>query len=162
VTSRRLLNARRAPRCRQAGFTLMELLITMAVTIIGLMGLMSLHIATSRGNDLASRGGEGITIAQQTLEDLRAAGFKDMVFNLTGNRNTALPIDVTLSTTTGRTGMTYRRRVIVTEMTAASTNLVRIRVEIGWTDDNAAQGSDNGVHDHVVALEIIRTRQESL
>jgi prepilin-type N-terminal cleavage/methylation domain-containing protein len=146
----------------QGGFTLMELLITMAVTIIGLMGLMSLHITTSRGNDVAGRSGEAVAIAQQTLEDLRSRAYKDMLEVLTGNRNAGLPVDVTLNTTPGRRGMTYRRRALVVGLDAASTFLVRVRVEIAWTDDGAVLGSDNGIHDHVVALEIIRTKQESL
>jgi prepilin-type N-terminal cleavage/methylation domain-containing protein len=146
----------------QGGFTLLELLITMAVTVIGLMGLMSLHLTTTRGNDIASRSGEGVTIAQQTLEDLRARAFKDMVEALTGNRNTALPIDVVLNVVQGRNGMSYRRRAIVQEMTTASTGLVRVRLEVSWTDDGAIQGSDNGVHDHVLALEVLRTRVEAM
>jgi hypothetical protein len=81
---------------------------------------------------------------------------------LNGNRNSNLPVDVTMNTTAGRRGMTYRRRALVVGLDAASTGLVRVRVEIGWTDDGAVVGSDNGVHDHMVALEIIRTRQESL
>jgi prepilin-type N-terminal cleavage/methylation domain-containing protein len=146
----------------QGGFTLLELLITMAVTVIGLMGLMSLHLTTTRGNDIASRSGEGVTIAQQTLEDLRARAFKDMVEALTGNRNTALPIDVVLNVVQGRNGMSYRRRAIVQEMTTASTGLVRVRLEVSWTDDGAIQGSDNGVHDHVLVLEVLRTRVEAM
>ena len=140
----------------------MELLITMAVSIIGLMGLMSLHVATSRGNDVASRGGEGVAIAQQTLEDLRARSFKDMVEYLTGNRNASLPIDVTMNTVPGRSNMTYRRRALVEELSAASTSLIRIRVEISWTDDNATAGIDSGAHDHLVPLEVFRTREETL
>jgi prepilin-type N-terminal cleavage/methylation domain-containing protein len=150
------------PARGQGGFTLLELLITMAVTVIGLMGLMSLHLTTTRGNDIAGRSGEGVTIAQQTLEDLRARGYKDMVEALTGNRSSALPIDVVLNVVQGRNGMSYRRRAIVQEMTSASTGLVRVRLEVSWTDDGAAQGSDNGVHDHIVALEVIRTRLEAM
>jgi len=154
--------ARRSRQRVQGGFTLMELLITMAVTIIGLMGLMSLHITTSRGNDVAGRSGEAVSVAQQTIEDLRSRAYKDMIDVLTGSRTTALPLDITMNTAVGRRGMTYRRRAVVQEMTLFSPDLVRIRVEVGWTDDNAVQGSEGGVHDHVVALEIIRTRQESL
>jgi prepilin-type N-terminal cleavage/methylation domain-containing protein len=146
----------------QGGFTLLELLITMAVTVIGLMGLMSLHLTTTRGNDIAGRSGEGVNIAQQTLEDLRARSYKDMVEVLTGNRNTALPIDIVLNVVQGRNGMSYRRRAFVQEMTAASSGLIRVRLEVSWTDDGAVQGSDSGVHDHVVALEVIRTRLETM
>jgi prepilin-type N-terminal cleavage/methylation domain-containing protein len=159
-----LSERRRSPRRRidQAGFTLMELLITMAVTIIGLMGLLSLHLTTSRGVDVAGRSGEAVSIAQQTVEDLRSRAYKDMVESLTGNRNSSLPLDITLSTVAGRRGMTYARRAVVQEMTIFSPDLIRIRVEISWTDDGAVAGTNNGAYDHVVALELIRTRQETL
>lgn len=155
--------ARRAASARgQGGFTLLELLITMAVTVIGLMGLMSLHLTTTRGNDIAGRSGEGVTIATQTLEDLRSRGFRDMVQLLTGNRNSALPIDETMDVVQGRSGMSYRRRAVIQELTEASSGLVRIRIEVGWTDDGALPESDQGVHDHLIVLEVIRTRQEAL
>ena len=42
----------------QRGFTLLELLITLTVTTIGLIGLLSLHLSVARGNDGASRSAE--------------------------------------------------------------------------------------------------------
>src|SRR4029077_10818470 len=37
------------------GFTLIELLITLSVTTIGLIGLLSLHLSVTRGNDGGGR-----------------------------------------------------------------------------------------------------------
>ena len=145
----------------EAGFTLLELLITMAVTIVGLMGLMALHLTTTRGNDLASRSAEGVTVAQRTLEDLRSLPVKDMFGELTGDRNAPTPIDVTMDTVSGRSGMTYRRRVFVDEMAAASPDILRLRVEVNWTDDNIPNNTDQ-TREHTIALEILRTRQEAL
>ena len=51
------MTARRA-RDRQRGFTLIELLVTLAITTVGLIGLLTLHLSLARGNDGASRTAE--------------------------------------------------------------------------------------------------------
>jgi hypothetical protein len=79
---------------------------------------------------------------------------------LISNPNGLPPVDKTLGTTAGRNGMTYRRRVIITQLDSASSSLWRIRVEVGWTDDGATPG--NPLFDHTVAVELIRTVEEGL
>ena len=49
-------------RKRQAGFTLLEMLITLAVTTIGLTGLLSLHVVTVKGNAASSRAAEAVAV----------------------------------------------------------------------------------------------------
>jgi len=141
---------------------MMELLVTAAVTVIGFAALLGLHLATMSGNAQSSRSAEAVAVCQDTMEHLRSLTISGMTQELTGSAGTTLPIDVTLSTTTGRAGATFARRAIVEELTATSVDLVRIRVEVSWTDDGAVPGSDQGVHDHVVSLELVRTRQEAL
>ena len=63
--------ARGSGRRGQRGFTLLELLITLSVTTIGLVGLLSLHLSVSRGNDGASRSAEAR--AWSTSEVVRRA-----------------------------------------------------------------------------------------
>ncbi len=144
---------------RQGGFTLLEMLITLTVTVIGLTGLLSLHVVVSKGNATTSRSGEGVAVAEATLEEIRnlslAALFTE--FGVTG-----LPIDANLNTVAGRAGVTFNRNVQVTELTATSTNLVKIRVAVTWTDAGAAPGADGGIHDHRVSFELIRTASEAL
>lgn len=156
---------------REGGFTLLELLMTLGVTTIGLVGLLALHVSIARSNDGASRALEATQIGQGVLESLRAARKPDMVEMLTGNATDPAPIDVqfcrrnagTVETTAvGRGGMTYRCRVVVTELTAASSSLWRIRVEVGWTEDGAAQNAEGGALDHLIAVEVIRTIEEAL
>ena len=148
------------PRSRhQRGFTLLELLVTLGITVIGLTGLMSLHVATIRGNDSTAKNGEAVAVAQETLETLRA----ETLTNLQ-TRFTSLPIDANLDTVVGRNGITFRRRVLITELTAASSDLIKLRVVVQWSDDNA-NGTGTGtasIYDHQVSLELIRTVQESL
>jgi hypothetical protein len=156
-----------------AGFTLLELLMTLGVTTIGLIGLLSLHLSIVRGNDGASRAAEATQLGHATLESLRAArSVRDMMQLLTGDAGGKPPVDVPWcrrdandrieATAIGRNGMTYRCRVVVVELTPASASLWRIRVEIGWTDDGAVQGAQGGILDHLIAVEVIRTVEESM
>ena len=131
---------------RQRGFTLLELMITLAVTTIGLVGLLSLHLSIARGNDNASRASEAQQLANQTLETLRA-------------QRTA---DVTLSSAVGRANMTYRRRVVITTLNAASSSLWLMRVEVSYTEDGGSAGAAGGSLDHTMAAELIRTVEEAL
>jgi prepilin-type N-terminal cleavage/methylation domain-containing protein len=71
---------------RQRGFTLLELLITLSVTTIGLIGLLSLHLSVTRGNDGASRSADGQQIGVSEIETLRALSLPNMMTALTGSR----------------------------------------------------------------------------
>lgn len=147
---------------RQRGFTLLELMITLAVTTIGLVGLLSLHLSIARGNDNASRASEAQQLANQTLETLRAQRTADMMTTLTGSPTALPPIDVTLSSAVGRANMTYRRRVVITTLNAASSSLWLMRVEVSYTEDGGSAGAAGGSLDHTMAAELIRTVEEAL
>ncbi len=144
---------------------------TLGVTTIGLIGLLSLHLSIVRGNDGASRTAEATQIAHTTLEALRQARTTDdMTAMLVGNPAPP-PIDVAFcrrnnnvveATAIGRNGMTYRCRVVVLALPTAGATLWRIRVEIGWTDDGAAQGAQGGLLDHLIAVEVLRTAEEAM
>jgi len=147
---------------RQRGFTLLELMITLAVTTIGLVGLLSLHLSIARGNDNASRASEAQQLANQTLESLRAQRTSDMMMTLTGSSTSVPPIDVTMSSVVGRASMTYRRRVTITTLNAASSSLWLIRAEVSYTEDGGSAGAAGGSFDHTMAAELIRTVEEAL
>ena len=150
---------RRGDRRRgQGGFTLLELLVTMAVTVIGLLGLMAMYVATAKGNEATARSSAAVSIAQETLEELRSTELTALV---TRFGQTDVGFTASLNTVAGRDGTTYSRTIEVTEL-AASRDLIKLRVEVKWTDDNAAANSDNGAHDHKVGLEIVRTATEGL
>lgn len=162
------MGRRRSPSPRaagrhQRGFTLIELLVTLGITVVGLTGLLSLHLATVSGNERTADAGQALTIAQEKLEEMRAYTVPRL---LTRFSTASLPIDASLDTVTGRTGIVYRPRIQVEEMTAFSPDLVRIRVEVEWSDDNA-NGSGTGTgaaaaFDHRVALELVRTAGDGL
>jgi prepilin-type N-terminal cleavage/methylation domain-containing protein len=147
----------RAPRRRgQRGFTLVELLVTMVVTIFGLMAIMALHVSLTEGNNAANRAAEATAIGAQTLESLRSQRSSDMMQTLTGSSTATPPVDVApYITETGRNGMTYTIDVHVST-TASSSTLWRIRAVVSWTDDDVTAST------HSLALEILRTQQDAL
>jgi len=145
----------------QRGFTLLELLITLSVTTIGLVGLLALHVSVARGNDGASRSAEAQQICATQLEALRAQSALKMMESLTGNANSLPPVTGPVFTAQGRGGMTYTITRSVAAV-GASTSLWRVRVVTQWAEDGGALGSNGGQLDHSVALEVIRTVEEAL
>jgi prepilin-type N-terminal cleavage/methylation domain-containing protein len=146
----------------QRGFTLLELLITLSVTTIGLIGLLSLHLSVARGNDGASRSAEAQQIGAGILEGLRAQSATRMMGDLTGDQAAVPPVVAPVFTVTGRAGMTFTVARSVTALTGASTNLWKIRVVTSWAEDGGTFGSNGGTLDHSLALEVVRTVEEAL
>jgi hypothetical protein len=56
----------------------------------------------------------------------------------------------------------YDRRLLIEPLDEVSPDLFRVRIEVSWTDDGAAAGADDGIHDHTFVLETFRTRQEAM
>ena len=136
----------------------MELLITLTITVVGMAGLLSLHFATLKGNQGASRFNEATVAAKESIERLRQMTIDDIETDFG-----VLPItDAVLDTIAGRAGMTYSVFLSAEELTVASPDLIRLRVDVDWTDDGAIPGSLNGIYDHTISLEVVITRQEAL
>jgi prepilin-type N-terminal cleavage/methylation domain-containing protein len=149
-----------APRARlvgQQGFTMIEVLITLAVTLIGLAGLMTLHHVVTDGTGSAARMAEASGIAESALEEVR-----QLAFTRIESQFGAPPIDVELEQAAGKGERVYDRRLLVEPLDEVSADLFRVRIEVSWTDDGAAAGSDDGSHDHTFVLETFRTRQEAM
>jgi prepilin-type N-terminal cleavage/methylation domain-containing protein len=164
-----LLDAGRAPRGvrRARGFTLLELLITLSVTTIGLVGLLSLHLSIARGNDGASRSAEAQQIGVGEIESLRAQSIGKMMETLTGSTALLLPMATPhVRTVLGRGKMTFTVTTTVSALPGLlpgpSGSLLRIRTVVSWTEDGAGSGANGGQLDHAIPLEVVRTLQEAL
>ena len=147
----------RSPR----GFTLLELLITLSVTTIGLVGLLALHLSVVRGNDGASRSAEAEQIGTATLESLRAQRSDAMMKTLTGNPTATPPTAPYITKVVGRGGMAYTVTITVDAPLITSPSLLRLRVVTSWTEDGGARGASGGQLDHALALELLRTQEEA-
>ncbi|HEX7840407.1 MAG TPA: prepilin-type N-terminal cleavage/methylation domain-containing protein [Kofleriaceae bacterium] len=149
------------------GFTLLELLITLSVTTIGLLGLVSLHVSVVRGNDGASRSAEAQQITVNRLESLRAQRLVDMMRTLTGAPvppPAPPPAPATtppqISKVAGRANMTYTVTATATTLADVSSSLIKIRVVTTWTEDGGGSGA-NALLTHALALEVIRTLEDA-
>jgi prepilin-type N-terminal cleavage/methylation domain-containing protein len=159
-----LAETERSPKHRakpERGFTLLELLITLSVTTIGLVGLLALHLSVVRGNDGASRSAEAQQIGTATLESLRAQRIDAMMKTLTGSTTVALPTPPYVTTVVGRGGMTYTVTITVDAPLGTSPSLLRIRVVTSWTEDGGRRGASGGQLDHSLALELLRTQEDT-
>jgi len=156
------MTRRRRPGRGPRGFTLLELLITLSVTTIGLIGLLALHLSIARGNDGASRAAEAEQITTTALEDLRAQSPRTMMKTLTGNPLAMPPATAVPVIVKGRNGLSYRVTRSVTALTAVSPSLWLVRVSTSWGEEGAAIGSAGDPLTHTIALEVIRTIEEQL
>ena len=146
------MTARRPSLARhrgEQGFTIIELLIALAVSLIGLAGLLTLSLAIANGSRSSIRATEATTIAESALEELRREPLADLVAVFG-----ALPIAAQLPDVTGRNDLLFARRLVVEEV-PDNQELVRVRVQVSWNDTPAAPAGD-GSDDHRVLLEVLR------
>ena len=64
---------------KNSGFTLIEVMIAIAIIAIGIFGVMSLVITVMKGNTLSKRVTTATTIAQEKLEDFKIMDYDNAV-----------------------------------------------------------------------------------
>jgi len=152
----------------QAGFSLVELMVTLLVTVIGLTGLMSLHAAMIKGNRDAVRSTEAMNLAQEALEELRATPIVDpdpasvgVPVTIQDTFGTMPLVDVTFDKVVTPKGVTYWLKF---SLEPISGNLVRLRMSVEWIDSgDDPDGASVAPEDiHRMTLELIRTTLETL
>lgn len=158
-------------RGAERGFTVTELLVALTVTIIGLAGLLSLHVTTVRGNASASRALEAVALAEETLEILRSKSVGDIeqAYGITVNASTqtidfgsTTPTAAFGATTvTGRANQQYTRRLHLKVLDATQPNLIWVQAEVVW-NDNAPPPVSPAAGEHSIKVETIRARIEAL
>ncbi len=110
-------------RRASAGFTLVELLIALALSTVGLLGLLSLQFITVRGNMSSRNFIEAVGLAQERLEAAQVVSY--------ANLPTLTATEPTLTANNGaQPGGQYTRQTTV-NVNAASTDIV---VDVSWAD----------------------------
>lgn len=120
--------SRPGPSTASRGFTLIEVLIALAVISVGMLALAGLHLALARHADLARQRTEATHLAQSTLEELRAfqqvqatPGVGSYAAMASGQDDPALASNTR-----------YQRRWTVGGVADDRERLVEVRVD--WTD----------------------------
>ncbi len=132
---------------------MVELLITLVVSMFGLMGLVALNTTFSRSGQAMSQTQEAVSIGKGVIENLRSKRTAEFVTDLTGSTASTPPFDRTSYTSqAGRNGLTYTVDVNVSAVTAT---LWRMRVLVHWTDDTDGRMRE-------VPLELVRPTTEAL
>ena len=67
---------------REAGFTLLEVIVAVSILTVGLLAVASMQTAAIRGNDTAYRVTESVTWAQDRLEFLLALPYDDTALSI--------------------------------------------------------------------------------
>ncbi|MDM8551143.1 prepilin-type N-terminal cleavage/methylation domain-containing protein [Desulfobacterales bacterium HSG2] len=72
-------------KSEEKGFTLLELIISMAIFSIGIMAVASMHGMSINANAKAKKHTEATTVASDKLEKFRAMGYDDPAFDADSN-----------------------------------------------------------------------------
>jgi prepilin-type N-terminal cleavage/methylation domain-containing protein len=131
----------RRRRSRQRGFTLVELLISMGLSMVGLLGLMTLQVIAVRGNMSSRNFAEATSLAQERIEWLQSVGYTGIAAQAKTeylNQPGTLP-----RVLASAAGAEYTRTTAV--VIDASTNTARVSVTVQWPDPDVASKSHSVV-----------------
>jgi Tfp pilus assembly protein PilV len=132
---------------------MIELLVTLMITVIGLTGALALHKSLSAGSASATQSLEASVVGAGVMEQLRAKRTLELATAITGSPSSAPPFARTAYTSViGRNGMTY---TVDVDVDAMSGTLWRIRVETRWTDDATGESRS-------LPIELLRASTEAM
>jgi type IV pilus assembly protein PilV len=136
---------RRAGRRGERGFTLLEVLIALLITIIGLAGVLMMQASSTKANRQNAEFTRASMIAEEALENARGLNISSLVGTT-----------ITYPTQTYN-GVVYNNTVTGAEVSTGS-NLVRITSTVTYSEDNDTSTID----DRSARFQLIRTKTEML
>ena len=104
--------------CPNAGFTLVESMLTLAIMSMGLLALAGLQITALRGNALSRRMTTAVSLAEQRLEQLKNTSYTN--------------IQAEAATQVTASNLHFTRQVTVT--TGPLPNTKSVSVLVSWQD----------------------------
>jgi len=126
----------------QRGFTMMEILVSLLLTIIGLAGVLMMQANAVKGNRQSEQFTYASNLAEQIMEDARSTDTAKLLAGVTYQSQTFKNV-------------TYTPALTATEVTAGS-NLVRVRATVTYSEDNDTSTKD----DRTASFELIRIKKE--
>ena len=132
-------------RRREGGFTLMEIMVSMLVLVLGLLGVIALQMTTVKGNRISRQLDRAVDLVEQEMEDLRGMS-TDTIAALPA---TYFP-DITSSD-----GVVYKRSFTATKVAGQAT-LYLVTATVTYPDD-----ADSTIM-HTQTMQMLRTSREGL
>jgi Tfp pilus assembly protein PilV len=132
---------------------MIELLVTLVITVVGLMGAVALHRSMSAGSSSAGQLMEATVVGTQVMETLRSRRTLEVATELIGSPSSSPPFSrANYTSVIGRNGLTY---TIDASVIALSATLWRMRVDVHWTDDATGEV-------RTLPIELLRASTESM
>jgi Tfp pilus assembly protein PilV len=128
----------------ERGFTMMEILVSLLLTIIGLAGVLMMQANAVKGNRQSAQFTYASNLAETVMEDARSTSMTTLL-----NGVTYQPVV--------RNGVSYAVTVTAAELSTGS-NLVRVRTSVTYSEDGDTSTKD----DRTAFFELIRTKTESM
>jgi type IV pilus assembly protein PilV len=128
----------------EGGFTLIEIMVSMGLLVIGLLGILALQMTTVKGNRVSRELERAKVFAAQMMEDLRGEDLK-----------TFTPTSATLSPITTSDGVTYNRSYSI-EAAGGSGTLRRVTATVSFAEN------DDPDDVHTATLQMLRTTEERM
>jgi type IV pilus assembly protein PilV len=113
----------------EEGFTLLEVLVTILIFSIGMLGTLVLMTGVIRGNFFSRNITSATAIAQTTIENAQRAGYAGVSSYITDS--TKVPAHVSLG------GVNFSQTASVANGTPA-TGLKTVSVIVGWNEANSS------------------------
>jgi prepilin-type N-terminal cleavage/methylation domain-containing protein len=130
---------------KEKGFTLVELLIALAISMVGLLGLLALQMIAIRANANSRNFSEAVGLAQEKLESLQVLPFANLVGGTTA--------ETSLAASPGSALTIYSRNTIITTAVPLNgTTVTKLEVDVSWADTSV------GGKTHTVTLVDLRTQ----
>ncbi len=116
-------NQHSRPGVREAGFTLLEIIVAISILTFGILAVASMQSAAIRGNQLGYRLTEGSTLAQDRLEFLLSKPYNDPLLDIGNNKADPDP---------GGTGLPagYQLSYDVADVAGINAKLITVRVSL--------------------------------
>ena len=147
---------------RQTGFTLLEVLVALAVLSVGLLGLASLQITALRYNASSLYLGQAINLAYQIIDSMRA----NRALAVAGNYTSAIPTTATVCATTASTltgtvaaqDLQIWRNAIACTLPSGEGSITlagnRVTVTVQWDDSRAREHNQESVQPFIMATDL--------
>ena len=87
------MSSRNMPKLKEEGFTLVEILIAIAILAFGLLAVATMQVRAIKTNAIASGISQGLTLGQAQVEELMNLGYSNPALSETDGDGTGQDID---------------------------------------------------------------------